>query len=189
MAKFTNRKGKLRLYDGTATPYYLEIEFDKGDFSGPMGIPKTDEILVLNRGGYDAYAHYIEGSDEKVMEPSEISFSCLIEDTTITTDLLAWIEGGGTVSGQTVVTTKEDTQRARSVASPAFADTNKATYNVEYKLDGATDIVWHYNEVYFELSEQSFSEGEDEVSLSLKGKVYGTITRDTAFTTGTDVTE
>ena len=66
MSKFTNRKGKLRLYDGTGTPFYLELDFDVGDFSGPLGIPKTEEILVLNRGQSDADAHYIEGSDEKI---------------------------------------------------------------------------------------------------------------------------
>ena len=30
MSKFTNRKGKLRIYDGTGTPFYLEFEFDLG---------------------------------------------------------------------------------------------------------------------------------------------------------------
>jgi hypothetical protein len=187
MSIFTNRKGKLRLYDGTGTPYYLEIDFDKGDFSGPIGIPKTEEILMLNRGVYDAHAHYIEGDDSKVMEPFDISFSCFIEDTTITTYLLDWLSGN-TVNGNTIATTKAGTQRARSVASPAFADSTKKCSNVEYLLNGAADICWHYNEVYFELSEQSISEGESEVAISLKGKCYGTIVRDTAFTAGTDVT-
>ena len=187
MAKFTNRKGKLRLYDGTGTPFYLELEFDNGDFSGPIGIPKTDEILVLNRGVYDSNAHYIEGSDEKVMEPFDISFSCIVEDTTITTYLLDWLEGN-TVNSNTIVTTKADTQRARSTASPAFSDSNKKCSNIEYILDGSTDICWHYNEVYFPLEEQSFSESDDGVTLSLKGKVYGTVVRNTENTSGTDVT-
>jgi hypothetical protein len=186
MAKFTNRKGKLRLYDGTATPYYLELEFDNGDFSGPIGIPKTDEVLVLNRGVFDAHAHYIEGSDEKVMEPFDVSFSALIEDTTITTYLLDWLEGN-TVNSNTIATTKADTQRAQSVNTPAFADSDKKTSNIEYILDGDTDICWHYNEVYFPLEEQTFSEGDDGVTLSLKGKVYGTIVRDTGNTSGTSV--
>jgi hypothetical protein len=186
MSKFTNRKGALRLYDSTATPFYLELIFDKGDFSGPLGIPKTEEILVLNRGVYDANAHYIEGSDARVMEPFEITFSALIEDTTITTYLLDWLEGN-TVNSNTIVTTKADTQRARSVASPAFADTNKKCSNVEYFLDGSTDIVWHYNEVYFELSDQIITEGEEEVAVALKGLCYGTVTRDTEFTSGTNV--
>jgi len=187
MAKFTNKKGKLRLYDSTATPFYLELDFDKGDFSGPLGQPKTEEKLVLNRGNMDANAHYIEGSDEPIMEPVDVSFSCICEDTTITTYLLDWLEGN-TVNSNTIVTTKGDSQRNGANANPAFADSDKKCCNVEYRLDGSTDIVWHYNEVYFPIEECQISEGEEEVTLSLKGKWYGTVTRDTEFTSGTDVT-
>ena len=81
MSKFTNKKGKLRLYDGTATAFYLSLDFDVGDFSGPIGIPKTEEILVLNRGNADADAHYVEGSDAPVMEPFAITFRLLLQIT------------------------------------------------------------------------------------------------------------
>ena len=143
--------------------------------------------LVLNRGLFDSYGHYIEGSDEKVMEPFEITFSALIEDTEAITDyLLDWLEGSD-VNSNTIVTTKEDTQRARSTNTPAFADSDKLCCNVEYFLDGSSDICWHYNEVYFPLAEQSYSEGDDAVTLSLKRMCYGTVVRDDAFTSGTSV--
>jgi len=186
--KFTNRKGTLRIYDGTGTPFYLELDFDNGDFTGPLGVPKTEEILVMHRGTFDADAHYIEGSDEKVMEPADVSFSATVEDTTITTYLLDWLEGS-TVNSNTIVTTKEDTQRANSVASPAFADSGKKTFNIEYILDGTADVCWHYNEVYVELADASVEESEEGVNISFTGKHYGTITRDTANTAGTDVTD
>lgn len=191
--KFTNRKGKLRLYDGTGTPFYLELDFDVGDFSGPLGIPKTEEILVLNRGISDADAHYIEGSDEKIMEPFPITFSAQLADNTQVVYLLDWLEamqdGGGSpaVNSNTLVTTKEDTQRDGSNNNPAFADSTKMTCNVEYRLDGTTDICWHYNEVWFPLEEQSISESEEGVTVSLNGQCYGTVVRDTAFTSGTSV--
>jgi len=193
MSKFTNKKGKIRLYDGTATPFYLELDFDSGDFSGPLGLPKTEEKLVLNRGNSDADAHYIEGSDEPILEPFQISFSAFIADNTQCIYLLDWLEamsdGGGSpaVNSNTLVTTKGDTNRDGSNASPSFADSTKMTSNVEYKLDGSTDICWHYNEVYFALSEQSYSESEDGVSINLTGLCYGTIVRDTAFTSGATV--
>ena len=191
--KFTNKKGKLRLYDGTATPFYLELDFDVGDFSGPLGIPKTEEQLILDRGNATADAHYIQGSDNKIMEPFAVTFSAFVVEKTQCGYLLDWLEaladGGGSpaVNSNTLVTIKQDTQRDGSNNTPAFADTSKMVSNVEYRLDGTANIVWHYNEVYFDLSEQSLSEAEDGVTISLNGMCYGTVTRDTAFTTGTSV--
>jgi hypothetical protein len=193
MSKFVNKKGKLRLYDGTATAFFLELDFDLGDFSGPLGIPKTEEILVLNRGNADADAHYIEGNDDKIMEPFPITFSAFVVDKTQCKYLLDWLEamedGGGSpaVNSNTLVTTKEDTQRDGSNNSPAFADSTKMTSNLEYKLDGTTDICWHYNEVLFALSEQVISEAEDGVPIALNGMVYGTVVRDAAFSAGATV--
>ena len=188
--KFTNKKGKLRLYDGTATPYYLELDFDVGDFSGPLGVPKTEEILILNRGNSDADAHYIQGSDARIMEPFPITFSAFVVEKTQCLYLFDWIEaladGGGSpaVNAHTIVTTKGTTQRDGANATPAFADASKMTSNVEYMLDGTADIVWKYNEVYFELSDQPLGEGEDAVNVSLTGMCYGTVPpRAAAFTT------
>ena len=172
---------------------FLELDFDVGDFSGPLGVPKTEEILVLNRGNSDADAHYIEGSDVRIMEPFPITFSAFVVEKTQCGYLLDWLEamadGGGSpaVNAHTLVTTKEDTQRDGANNTPAFADASKMTCNVEYMLDGVADIVWHYNEVHFELSEQSISEAEDGVPLSLNGMCYGTVSRDTAWSTGATV--
>lgn len=197
--KFTNRKGKLRLYDGTATPYYLEIDFDLGNFSGPIGQAKPDEIMVLDRGTASADMHYIEGSDEPVMAPLPISFSAFVVDKTQCRYLLDWLEqmsngdaaspvqSSSTVNSNTLTSTKEDTQRDGANANPAFADGTKMTSNVEYRLDTSTDIVWHYNEVYFPLSQQNLAEGEDGVQIAMNGMCFGTITRNTAFTSGTSV--
>jgi len=186
--KFTNRKGKIRLYDGTTGvngPYYLELKFDLGDFSGPIGVSETEEILVLDRGVMTSDAHYIEGGDDKVMEPNELSFSALLEDTSITENLLDWIEGN-TVNDKTIVDTKGTSIR-KNVTNPIFADANKRCSNLEYKLDGAADLVWKYSEVHFQISEQSISESDDGVTIALKGKCYGLISRDTAWTAGQSV--
>ena len=186
--KFTNRKGKIRLYDGTTGgygPYYLELKFDLGDFSGPIGVSETEEILVLDRGVMTSDAHYIEGGDDKVMEPNELSFSALLEDTSITENLLDWIEGN-TVNDKTIVDTKGTSIR-KNVTNPTFADSGKRCSNLEYKLDGAADLVWKYLEVHFPIAEQSISESDDGVTIALKGKCYGLISRDTAWTAGQSV--
>jgi len=186
MSKFTNRKGKIRIYDGTGTPFYLELDFENGNFSGPIGRSKTEEILIMARDVFTSDAHNIEGGDSKIYEPFQITFTAFLESTAQTGYLLDWLEGN-TVNSNTIVTTKGDTQNDGANNNPAFADTDKKTCNVEYRLDAATDIVWHYNEVYFDLQEQSISESEEGVDLSLTGMVYGTVVRDTAFTTGTSV--
>ena len=186
MSKYTAKEAKIRLYDGTGTPFYLELVLDS-DMSGPLGAPKTEENLVLNRGNMDSNAHYVEGPDDPMMEPVDVTFTVLAQDTAFFGYLLDWLEGN-TVNSNTIVTTKEDTQRDGSNNNPAFADSGKKCCNVEYKLDGDVDIVWHYNEVWFDLSQITFSEAEDGVSVSMTGKCYGTIVRDSAFTAGNDVT-
>lgn len=193
MAKLTMRKGKIRLYDSTATPWYLEMDLDVGDFSGPIGSPRTEEILVLNRGSMDANAHYIEGPDDKLMEPVTISFSVMVRDDTQTINILNWLKAGQDaaatqVNSHTLATTKADTQRDGATANPAFADTNKICSNVEYLMEtGATDLGFKFAEVFFPLDQVQISEAEDGITLALQGQCYGTITRITAFTSGTDV--
>lgn len=193
MAKKTMRNAKLRLYDSTATPWYLELDLDLGNFNGPLGIPRQEEILVLNRGTMDAAAHYIKGADDKLMEPVAVSFGVFIRDDQQTINLLNWLKAGQDaaatqVNAHTLATTKADTQRDGATANPAFADTNKICSNVQYLIEtGGTDLGLQYAEVFFPLDQQQLSEAEDGITLTLNGVCYGTITRITAFTAGTDV--
>lgn len=188
--KFTNRDGKIRIYDSTPTPYYLQIEQqEEGDFSGPAGIPSVEEILVLNRQQMDQYAHYVSGPDSAIMEGLEINFSVYIEDSVLTGDLVdlfrSGCDGGTTqVNSITPASTKGDTQRVSGVANPAFADSNKLAFNVEYLLNGATDICMKYNEVWFDISKLQIQESADGVTLTCPGLCYGTIVKTTAFTSG-----
>lgn len=193
MSKLTQRKAKIRIYDGTGTPWYLELDLDVGDFNGPIGQPLTEEILVLDRGTMNANAHYIEGADDKVLEPVALSFSVMVRDDQQTINILDWLkagqDGGSTqVNSNTVATTKQDTQRDGATNNPAFADSLKLTFSVEYLMEtGGTDLGFKYNEVYFPLDQQQLSEAEDGITLALNGQCYGTITRITSFTSGTDV--
>ena len=188
MSTFTSRKGKARLYDGTGTPFFLELDFDLGDFNGPMGVPKTEEILVLDRNQATSDMHYIEGGDDVIMAPVPITFSAFIVDKTQVIYLLDWIDimNGGlsaSLNSNTLVTTAEDTLRDGTNNNPPFADATKLLCNLEYKLDGGTDIAWHYNELWLPADQQQISEAEDGVTIALNGQCYGTIVRDAAFTT------
>lgn len=193
MGKKTLRDAKLRLYDGTGTPYYLELDFDLGDFNGPIGAPTPEEILQLNRGKMDSLAHYIKGPDDALMAAVPVTFSVFVRDESQTVNLRNWLragQDGGTtqVNSNTITTTKEDTQRDGSNNNPAFADSNKLTSNVEYLITlSGTDLGLKYAEVFFPLDQQNLSEAEDGITISLNGMCYGTITDITSFTSGTDV--
>jgi len=191
---FTNRSGKIRIFDGTATAKYLEVDFDAADFSGPIGRPRTEELLKLDRGRVTADAHYIEGPEDKIMEPLTISFGALLTDLTVTDYLLDWLEilngATATINGHTITTTKEDTQNDGSNNNPPFADSGKLTCNVEIFFDGVTtDQGYQYNEVYFPLDQCTLSEGDDSIPVALSGLVYGTIGRISAFTSGDSIEE
>ena len=193
MTKLTSRNAKIRLYDGAVTPYYLELDLDKGDFSGPLGVPRQEEQLVLNRGTVDANAHYVKGPDDKLMEPVDISFSAMVRNDQQTINILDWIAAmndalATQVNSKTLVSTEEDTQRDGATNNPAFADSNKGACNVEYLMEtGGTDLGFKYAEVYFAADQVSISESDEEIVISLTGKVYGTITRITSFTAGSDI--
>jgi len=189
----TKYDGKLRIYDGTGTPYYLEVDLDIGDFSGPIGQPRQEEILILNRGRMDSEAHYIKGPDDALLMPVPISFSVYLRDDNQTIYLLDMLKAGQdggttTVNSNTMATTKQDSQRDGSNNNPAFADANKLTYDVLYLIEtGASDLGLRYYECFFPLDQNMINEAEDGNPLLLNALCYGTITRITSFPAGTSV--
>lgn len=78
--KFTGKDGELRIYDRFGS--YLKVHFANMDFSGPMGRPKLEEILVLDRGIVNDYGHYINGTDQVIFDPLPLTFSCMLESKT-----------------------------------------------------------------------------------------------------------
>jgi len=192
MSKITERDAKVRFYDSTATPFYLELDFD-GDYSGPIGQPLNEEILILNRGTMDALAHYIKGSDEALLAPLDVSFKVFARNDDQFKNILDWIAAmndalATQVNSNALESTKGDTQRDGATANPAFADTNKSTFNIEYLMEmGGTDLGFKLAEVWVPAAEQVLGESGEEIALPITGKIYGTITRITEFTAGTDV--
>jgi hypothetical protein len=192
---YIGKKGTFRLYDGTGTPFYLEFVYDQMDFNGVMGRARPEEILVLDRGTLNSNVHYVQGTDEPILEPVDISISCRLDDTTMRQRLrdALNIDSAATwdVDGDTWVTTKGTTtllsSTGSSVTTPTFADTaiGKRCVNVEILWDeGSSDIGVKYAEVYFPAAEQKIAEAADSLTVSLSGKVYGAITEITSFTAG-----
>lgn len=192
MAVYIGKKGNIRWYDATGTPFFVDSLYDQMDFTGPFGRARPEEILVLDRANLTSDACYVQGSDEAILEPLEISFSLRLS-VTLRQKLRDVLNIDGDtpwdVGGNTWVTTKGTTNLiagdGSSVTTPTFSDTFKQANNLEILWDeGANDIGLQYAEVYWPPEQQNPAEGEDNVTVSLTGLVYGTIIEITAFTAG-----
>lgn len=194
--------GVLRLYDGTGTPYYLEVPFVEGKLVAPEGRARPAEIAVINRGRVrqtDTLWHYVEGPDTPIIEPLTLTFSFKMANTepnyqklrdALNIDMTAtW-----TVGSNTWVTTKGLSQvlsggeSPQNVTTPAFSDPRKRCVDIQALWsdpDGTSDIGRRFREVYFEPSDQQFNEQDVMLEVRLTGRIYGSITDITAFTAGT----
>ena len=190
---FTNRDGTIRFYDGHSNPYYLEMRFENGDLSGPIGTPLTEEILILHRGKASSEMHYIEGDDFAMMAPVDVTFTARITDTSTDKSryMLDWIlamNATGTVNSVTPTDTQGTTQRDGANNNPTFADSAKKCCDIEFQLDGTNDLIFKFAEVWLPRNEQMITESADAVTVNITGHCYGTITRPATFTSGQDVT-
>ena len=190
---FTNRSGKIRLLDGTATPQYLELKFDAGDCDGPLGPPAWEETLVMDRGKMTADAFYKKGSDEKKMEVVPVTFSALITHLAISGYLINWLRAMNDaattqINSNTIVTTKGTSQRA-GVTCPPFADSNKIASDIEVFWDeSGVDFGMKYQECWIPLDQAKITESNESLVISLPFQCYGNIEPITSFTVGTDIT-
>lgn len=205
---FTSKNGSMLVYDSTGTPYGLILNFENGDFSASMGRNSVEEILVLHRNRFDGKLtspnddtgnpHYIAGSDARIAEPIDISFSAMVLDSTPTAILNAVTCNGLALYGNNWATTKGDhtltfwnelDNASDTISDPAFRDGNKKCVDLEIMWQtndtGPVNLRLKYGAVYFELGAQEVSEAEDGVRVSLSGKCYGgiTVSANTAFTT------
>jgi hypothetical protein len=156
---------------------YYYIPFSNMDFSGPIGRLLREEFLVLNRGKVDSYSHYIEGGDAPIMDGIEVSHSCIIDDIYNRSSLFEALYCGNPASpnwASTGVSTKGDTKNDGANFNPLFADTSKKTVNVQIIWNG---VGFGYYEVYHPPGEQSITESDDGLILSVKSIVFGVVER------------
>ncbi len=151
------------------------------DFTGPIGRGRPEETLVLDRNTMSSDAHYIKGSDEKLMAVLPISFSCFLDDTVnqdyIMDALVCGNPGKSSLWDATGVSTKQDTKNDGTNYNPALIDsTNKKCVDIQMVFAGSTlDQGLAFYEVYFPREECSITEGADGIVLNAAGGVYGLI--------------
>lgn len=197
MSTYTALDGALRIYDGSATPYYVQVLFDELNFTGPEGRARTEETARFHRGRHSTNTHYTSGSDAPILEPPECSFSFRMQnDADVEAKLRAALSNPDqgatwTVDSDTWVTTKGDfnliSGTGSTAADPAFDDSRKFCGNVEILwTKGGVSVGRKYGAVYFPADQISIAESEEGVVVSVTGMIYGLISRITSFTSGTE---
>jgi len=205
VAIYTMKDGALRLYDSTTTPFYAILKFLEGGMTGPEGRARPEERIVHDRGNLSTQTHHIDGPDDPITEPLQVTWSLLLDEASINKqgirdalniDLAvattSWSVGADTwkptkVRGATSFTSG----KGSSIAPVAFADSYKASVNVEVVWDdpdGSGAIGRKFEGVHFPPDQQSITEGEEGIVLNLVGLVYGVISELTVFTSGNETT-
>jgi len=196
MAIFRHRDGELRLIEHgySAATRYIEILFSDANFSGPMGRPQSEEILILDRGLLDDNAHYVEGGDAPRLEPLSLTFSCRTADTKNTQILLQMVSGCTerlVVGGSTYpIRTRKGKSLglagfSATTTFPTFKDSSyKMCWMVETLWSGTSNWGIRWDEVYFPPNEQTITESEDALTLNLTGQIYGGVTTITSLSGG-----
>lgn len=196
------KRGRLRLYDGTGTPFFLEVPF-RGPVTAPLDRGRPAETLVLDRGRATSDAHYVQGPDDPIYAPLPFRCAFRLANTEpnyskFLTLLRSPTAGSSTktVGPNTWTTTKGDTtlddsdpEGSGTVTTPGFADPQKFCMNVELLYadpDGSSDRGMRWAEVYFPPEQQELAESEDAVMINMVGEIYGRITTVTAFSAGTE---
>jgi len=196
---FQGKDGELRViekgspYKGST--YYLQVLFCNMDFSCPIERPRTEERIIMNRGTFDSDTHYVEGSDEVTLAQMSMTFSCMVDDKQYSRILTDWLcstsvsAAGATIplttTGNTKILSWDGSTLFGGVSLPAFADTSKNSWRVEVLWDGTNDYGQRFEEVYFPPDQQTITEAEDGLTLSVNALVYGAVSRISVFAAGT----
>lgn len=202
---FSGREGELRFYDnsgtafyggnGTAgTPYYFQVRFSTMSFAGPAAKPRPIDPIVVTAGGY-VHSPTSEDYEAAFYNPLDFSFSCLVNDldrvkvrdSLCNLDLnVPWTVGGNrwtSTKGKGSIIMPDGTYQG----TRAFYDTQKVAVDMQLlfqSVQAASNFGMKYEEVYIAPQDVQINESPDEITLAIKGLIYGNIAGISSFTTG-----
>jgi hypothetical protein len=158
----TNIMGVIQLRDGTGTPVTLNMSYDKGDLScGPLADKLNEEVAIERRGKFVSLAHAAR------IYP-DLSFTAFVGNivgsstsapgtpTEFLTKLGAYSANVSTLGSGTAMPYTVDVRL--TIEGTNFGDTADETFTAE-------DVRCRI----------SFSESADGYSISVTGKVYGSV--------------
>jgi len=193
-----NRDGELRIVEHgvSGTTYYIEILFVDANLTGPIQRSRTEEVLYTDRGKADEHAGYREAPAASRLAPIPITFSCRTANTAHTNALTRLLSGATVIRGKTLYS--RDGCGATSQLAipqlgtwttglPGFADSGKTTYMIQVLWSGSavSNFGYAWDNVYFHPEEQTITESEDALTLSISGQCYGGVSRLVSFFGGT----
>ena len=214
--RYFGKRGELRIYSGKVTSaaggagrYFYQVAFCDMNFSGPLNKPRPDEIVSLDRGMLNSYAHHIQGPDNPIIENVQITFTCSMDDQINKRQLVKalgnpersqWTFSGFTCGVSTVLstitwanvngTTVLFNGYGSLVSTPPPFDPQQDRVNVcvlwNGSVPGTNDEGFQYSEVWFPAGQTRVVESENAVSLNVTGFCYGPVSAISVFPSGVD---
>jgi hypothetical protein len=202
--RYFGKRGELRIQSGqgltASSNHYFSVVFENMNFTGPVGRNRPEEVPVLDRGKLDTNTHYVQGSDEQVMAPIQISFAADLDDSVNRQDLRDVLgnpnrKSPWTVGGLSFIKSNGQSQiyngSGSLVSTPVPFDTLQDRIDVIVLWTGATagstDEGWAYREVWFNPSQVTVTESDTAVTIAATGFCYGAISGITGFSAGSAV--
>ena len=158
------------------------------NLTAPEGHRRPDEIVRMNRIQLDADTHYIQGTDEAIVEPQDLTFSAWLDSVHNKSALpkaLSCEAAGIATWPNEGVSTKGRSQLPAGltgvmVYTPLFTDPTKKAVCIQAMWDdlAGSSVFREYNEVHIPSANVTLTEGPDNVTLQLTGAIYGSIRDD-----------
>ena len=191
----SGRQGRIRIYDGSPTPNFIEIKFELMNLNAPLARARSNDPIVPTVGGAlmsPTSAEY----DAGFYEPSQISFSLWVNTVDYRSIRNAFsnidLADPWKVGSTTWISTKsrgsirmpDSTFRA----TPPFFDEKKVAVDVQSVWTGpntsGSTIGMRWDETYFAPQSLTINESPDFVEIRASGLCYGNIEPIGDFSTG-----
>ena len=204
--RYFGKRGELRIYSGVTSAgsagdlFYFKVGFVNMNFAAPNGRPRPEEIPVMDRGLIDTNAHHVQGLDDAIMAPQNVTFTADLDDTVNRDDLERALSNPERVSPWTVggasFANTNGTSQIRNgfgslVSTPSPFDSEHDRVDLEViwtgGSPGSNDSGKRYAEVWFSPEQVNITESENNVQLAMTGFWYGSVSTISAFSPGSAV--
>lgn len=199
---YYGKRGELRIYSGSnasGVNFFFRVAFAQMDFNAPMGRPRPDQLPITDRGNVNAFAHYIQATDDVIMQPVNVTFTANLDTEVNRNDLVkamsnplraspwtvgstTWVNANGTTfiwngCGSTVSTPLPD--------DPLHDRVHLAVLWREQCSVGLIDTGFRYAECWFQPNQINIRETETAVQIAATAWCYGPVSQITVFPSGT----
>lgn len=199
---YYGKKGELRIYSGSnasGVNFFFRVAFAQMDLNAPMGRPRPDQLPITDRGVVNQYAHYIQGSDDIIMQPVNVTFTANLDTEVNRNDLIKAMSNPlraspWTVGSSTWVNTNGTTQIYNGCGSlvstplpddPLHDRVNLAIIWRELCSFGTVDTGFIWKETWFQPNQINIRETETAVQIAATGFCYGPVSQIASFPAGT----